>query len=137
MFVSAGPVGPDAFEDMIVGGVISENQLDQHIVPNLVQYLNLKVLEDPDSTTSQFVLTMVDGKCSSEIDGCEDVINGEGDCAPWDGLDTTPVLTTTEVLCNPIVASGLVLDQDMDLDGINDAMSMGVRISGIHITIDN
>ena len=50
---------------------------------------------------------------------------------------TNPPITPTELRCHLMFYDGLQPDVDIDGDLEPDVLSLGYRISGIHINIDN
>jgi hypothetical protein len=122
--------------DVMIGGGISKQTLDNDLIPALVDWLNEATVADPDGGIGEFVTGSLDSNCSNAVEGCESVVNGEGECAPWDGNSET-VLTETEMKCSSLFATALKPDVDIDGDGVNDLLSLGVKVSAISVTIDN
>lgn len=85
----------------------------------------------------EFVLMLLDNECSQGMSGCQDVVNGEGDCVAWDGDPETPPLSLDELLCNAFFMSQLSPDVDWDGDGEPELLSAGLKTSVVPITIDN
>lgn len=123
--------------EMMLGGGADQQAIDDNLMPMLLIYMNQAVLREPDSTLGNFVTTFVDGACHSELPGCDQVVNGEGDCSPWSGDPQEPPLTLTELRCNSIIQEYLEKDVDSDGDGVNDLISFGVRMEAVKVYIDN
>ena len=135
--VSTAPVTDTEWQEMMVGGGLTWDTIENTLIPNFVVFLNARTTEDPTSSLGDFVLNFVDANCRDDLPGCENVINGQGDCAPWDNQPTTPVVTATELRCNIVFVNALQPDVDLDGDGVNDVLSVGFQMSAIHITINN
>jgi len=135
--VSTGAVTDYEWEEMMLGGGLSQQTMDENVLPTMLIYLNQRAIYEPESSAANFAHTFVDGKCSSEIPGCEDVVNGEGDCSVWDGDITEPPLTFTEIKCNSVIQNMLTPDIDSNGDGEYDLLSVGFRIRAIRVTIMN
>jgi hypothetical protein len=68
-----------------------------------------------------------------DVPGCENVVAGQGDCAD---SQTPPIITATELLCNVLLHSALSPDVDVDGDGEDDVLSVGLRVvSAVPATI--
>ena len=79
------------------------------------------------------MIDLLDGRCLNTIAGCEDVVNGEGEC---DNTANPPVISDTEIRCNMMMTGALEPDVDLDGDGENDVISVGLRIeSAVPVTV--
>ncbi len=130
-----GEVTETTWTDVQVGGGISKEAIDNELLPMLVDWLNDAVKEDPTGGVADFVFSSVDGKCSTDVEGCESVTPGSGDCAEWDENPANDVVTITELKCNPTLASVLQPDVDFDGDGVEDHLSLGLKLSAVKVTI--
>lgn len=130
------PMTETDWTDVMIGGGISKEALDNELIPALVDWLNAETVADPEGGVGEFVLGSLDANCSSSVEGCESVVNEEGECAAWDGVSETP-LSVTELRCSSVLATALKPDVDSDGDGENDLLSLGVMVSAISVTITN
>ena len=131
---SEGEVTETAWNDVQIGGGISKDEIDNKLLPALVDWLNEAIVEDPTGDLAGTVLEMLDGKCSSSVPGCEDVVPGEGDCAEWDPQNPQgDPISITEARCNSTLDT--VLQPDVHIDGGEDLLSLGVKVSAIGVTI--
>ncbi len=134
---STGPVTPDGFQDLMVGGGIDRATIDNQLIPYIALFLNEEILDDPTGQWAWVFLSTVDASCDNTLDGCEDVVAGAGDCSPWDNDPMNPPITPTELRCHILFADGLKPDIDLDNDGVADVLSFGYKLSGMHINIVN
>ncbi len=135
--VSTDRVTETEWTEMMIGGGLSQESVDDFLLPALLVYLNKMTIEDPNSNIADFVEVFLDGRCSPGLPGCEDVVNREGDCARWTGDPDDPPLTLTELKCNLIVRSVTKPDWDSTGDGTPDLLSFGIMVQAIPITITN
>lgn len=133
------PMTPDSWTDVMIGGGLSKDTINNIVIPEVVKWLNEATLEDPEGGIGEFVINSLDGDCSPVPEGCEDVVPGEGECSYWDPATEPdgPVITETEIRCSNLFATALRPDVDSDGDGVRDLVSLGVMVSAVSITIDN
>ncbi len=136
-FVSTGPLTEYGWEEVMIGGGLNRQTIDNNILPTMLVTLNRRALANPTSTLGNFVFTMMDAKCNTDIPGCEHVVNGEGECSPWSGDPNDPPLTITELKCNTFLQELLKPDIDSNGDGEKDLLSMGFKVKAIRISILN
>ena len=136
--LSEGTVDADGWEDVMIGGGISQDTMVSDLLPTITDWLNGDIRDDPDGSVWEFVRDSIDCACDNTIEGCEQVVNQEGECVCWTPPDdpADPV-SVTELLCNPLLATALRPDVDIDDDQIPDLLSLGIRVSAISITIAN
>ncbi len=133
---SEGQVTETAWNDVQVGGGIAKEAIDNDLLPALVDWLNSAIVEDPTGSLASAVLDMLDGQCSTSVEGCESVVNGEGECDTWDPQDPQgDPISLTEARCNSTLATVLKPDVDSDGDGTPDLLSLGIKISATGVTI--
>ena len=135
--ISDSAVDQNGWIDMMIGGGLTRDTIDNHLIPTLVDALNAEVIAYPTGAAADFVLTSLDAACDPIVEGCDTVVNGQGDCTAWTGEATDPPLTDTEIKCNLMLASALTPDVDTNNDGENDLVSMGIRVQAISVTVDN
>jgi len=135
--VSTDQVTSSVWREMNIGGGLTQESIDNFLLPGLLIYLNLVTIDNPESPTGNFVLNFVDARCSKSYSGCEDVVNEEGDCSKWTEDPDDPPLTMTELKCNMLIRNITELDWDSTGDGEPDLLSFGMRIRAISVTITN
>ncbi len=133
------PMTEDDWTDVMIGGGVSQDTINNTIIPEVVTWLNEATIEDPEGGVGDFVINSLDGDCSPTPEGCEGVVAGEGECAIWDPVADPdgPVITETEIKCSNLFATALKPDVDSTGDGVKDMLSLGVMVSAVSITIDN
>ncbi len=136
-FVSTGEITEDGWEEMMIGGGLSRQTIDDQLLSALVVYLNRKTLENPNSTHGFFVRHMLDAKCNPDLPECDHVVNGEGECTTWSEDPDEPPLTFTELKCNSFIYDLLEPDIDSNGDGEKDLLSVGFRVKAIKVKILN
>lgn len=130
-----GPVTETAWTNVMVGGGVTEADVDQVILPALLVYFNGVMAADPFGATATTLMSMFDGNCVDLGGACAGVVAGVGDCADNQPTDVDP-LTITELRCNALLSSALSPDVDSDADGVNDLLSVGFRIQAVSATIN-
>lgn len=135
--VSRGPITASLMQSMHIGGGITTYTINTHLLPFLAVTLNDEIRDDPSGSFPQLLLGYVDGSCSNLVTGCGDVVNGQGECTQWDGSAATPPISATELRCSLFISTALKPDVDLDGDGVNDVLSIGMKFNAMHITIDN
>ncbi len=135
--VSTDQVTDSEWAEMMLGGGLTQERIDNFLLPALLIYLNTKTIQNPESPTGTFVQNFIDGRCSNAYPGCEGVVNGEGDCAKWTNDPDDPPLTLTELKCNLLIRTLTELDWDSTGDGTPDLLSVGMMVRAIPITITN
>lgn len=135
--VSDASMTVNGFSELMVGGGLTQDTLNNHLIPGIVDALNDEVIARPTGAAADYVLTSIDAGCDTTPEGCASVVNGQGECAAWTGDPNDPPLTATEIRCNLVLSSALTPDVDADHDGINELVSLGIKISGIPVTVDN
>jgi hypothetical protein len=134
---STGPVTPQGFQDLMVGGGIDQATIDNQLIPYVALFLNEEIIGDPTGQWAWVFLSTVDASCDHTLYGCENVVAGTGECSPWDNDPTNPPITPTELRCHALFSDGLKPDIDLDNDGVADVLSLGYKLSGMHINIVN
>lgn len=115
-----GTVQESGWTDVMIGGAISKQNIDA-LFEQLLPWLNDQITTDPQGSIATTALDLLDkdGSCATSVDGCDPLPSG---CVE-DG-----VITTDELSCNPLLASALKPDVDLDGDGVDDAISLGLRV---------
>lgn len=132
-----GSVTQDGMQDVIVAGGWTKDTIDYELAPEVAHYLSIRYLAgELSSSMVELIDSQVDGHCTTVNRGCEEIVNGEGECARWDGDPNTPVVSSTEVRCS-VLAAYLQPTVDLDGDGQADVLPVGMRISAVPVTIDN
>jgi len=134
---AVGPVNPNGFQDLMVGGGIDRNTVNNQILPYMTLYMNEKIITDPGSGWVALMLSTIDGACDNTLEGCESVTAGSGECTIWDNDPTNPPITPTELRCYPVFHDAIKPDIDLDNDGEADVLALGYKLSGMPITITN
>lgn len=132
IYFGSSTVSETGWTDVMIGGGLSSDEIQHNLIPFLTLYISDRMTLD--ATTAEALATTFDGNCVvSEIPGCEAVVPGEGEC---DSSLDPPVITETEVRCNPQLNAALAPDIDYDGDGEDDLLSLGFRITGaVPVTI--
>ncbi len=134
---AAGPVTPEGFQDLMVGGGIDRDTINNQLIPYVALFMNEEIINEPSSQWAWIFLSTVDTACDNSLEGCEDTVPGAGECAPWDNDPMNPPITPTELRCHVMFFDGLKPDIDLDNDGEADVLSLGYMISGMKINIIN
>lgn len=116
---------PTAWNNVMLGGGLSRTEIENNLVPALAVFIQSIVNQGGSSADT--VIDLFDGNCVvlDDIPACHNVIAGEGQC---DNTADPPVITNTELLCNALLYSALAPDVDIDGDGENDLLSVGLRV---------
>ena len=96
--------------------------------------MNRVIEGDPWGDTAQQLLGFFDAQCSEDVEGCEGVEPGQGECEN-NHPDNGPWITTTEVRCNLLFDGVMQPDVDSNGDGENDLISLGIRVDAVRATI--
>lgn len=128
-----GTTTADGWTEVTLGGGVLPEDVDTVLYPALLVWMNAVIAADPTEEMAAGMISLLDGRCNPGVEGCENVVNGEGEC---DGTANPPVLTDTELRCNTTMYNALSPDVDLDGDGIPDVISVGLRIvSAVPVTI--
>ncbi|MFH2005069.1 MAG: hypothetical protein ABI333_00650 [bacterium] len=128
-----GETTETGWTSVLLGGGVPAAEIDTVLYPALLGWMNKIIQEDPNGSLAQGVTDLLDGTCDSSIPGCENTVPGEGEC---DATADPPVITETEIRCSQIMLQALAPDVDLDNDGTNDAISVGMRIvAAVPVTI--
>lgn len=128
-----GATTADGWTAVMLGGGVPAEQIDTVLFPALLVWMNQVIQDDPTGAMAEGMIELLDGTCNATIAGCENVIPGEGEC---DNTASPPVITDTEIRCNMMMTSALSPDIDLDGDGENDVISVGLRIeAAVPVTI--
>lgn len=132
------PVTPNSWSNVTIAGGLSEDTMENIFIPKFAEFLNKEALDDPEGKMGYFATEFMDGNCSTTPEGCEEVVNGEGECTVWDPVNEPegPVITETEVRCSNLIATAVKPDLDSNGDGIKDLWTIGFVASAFPITID-
>lgn len=132
VYFGTSTVTEAGWSDVMVGGGLSEDEIQHKLIPFLTTYIEDVMTRD--ATAAETIADLFDGNCVvSEIPGCESVVQGQGEC---DNTLDPPVITETELRCNALLNSALAPDVDSDGDGEFDLLSLGFRIiSAVPVTI--
>jgi len=123
-----GQVTAAGWTNVMVGGGITPEEMDQNLFPFAVQFLNAEASSDPSGTIATTVVPLFDANCDTNV--CPDATPGSGECAD-DG-----VLTVTEIKCNSMIHTALGPDVDTDGDGEPDMLSIGLKVvSALPVTV--
>ena len=108
--------------------------------PGLETYLQIvdgEIEGNPTGEVAGILLGYFDGQCSTSVEGCEDVVNMQGDCVLNDPeVDPRPWITATEVRCNEMFQTVIQPDVDIDGDGERDLLSLGIRVGAVRAVIN-
>ncbi len=122
--------------DVMIGGGLSEEEIygSGGLIEFLADFINDLVAEG--GSTADTIADLFDGNCVvlDDVAGCETIVAGEGEC---DDLADPPVITATELKCNALLNSALAPDVDVDGDGEDDLLSLGLRVvSAVPVTLE-
>lgn len=135
--VSEGWIHDWQLERLIVGGGVEMDCVINDVIPAIVAFLNAAIRDDPEGDVRWVADVWLDGQCDNTIEGCQDVVNAEGECAVWGGpQDPNPPVTETELWCGQMHPA-FEPDIDVDGDGKGDLLSFAFMVSALPITIDN
>ncbi len=122
-----GQVGQSGWWDFDLGGGITSDNVQTHLLPALQTGLNAMVAADPNNPDVLIWADLLEGNCESTIAGCAGVVAGQGDCVEsW-----PPYFSLNEIRCNALVSSALAPDVDSNHDGVDDLLSVGWRVSTV------
>ncbi len=128
-----GMTTADGWTEVMLGGGVPAEEIDTVLFPALQLWMNELIQEDPTGSMAEGMIELLDGTCNATIPGCEDVVQGEGEC---DNTASPPVITDTEIRCNMMMVQALSPDVDLDGDGTPDVISVGLRIeSAVPVTV--
>ncbi len=130
-----GPVTLTQWTDVMVGGGVTETDIDQVIIPALHAYFSDVISADPTGSLATTLMDLFDGNCTDVGGVCTGVVNGTGDCSDNVATDPNPI-TLMELRCNALLNSALAPDVDSDNDGTDDLLSVGFRIQAVSATIN-
>ncbi len=135
-FYDTSAVTSDAMTDVMIGGGLSRDEIygPGGLIEFLASFIN-DLMADGGSTADT-IASLFDGGCTvlDDVPGCEAVVAGEGEC---DDTADPPVITVTELKCNALLHSALAPDVDIDGDGEDDLLSLGIRISSaVPVTLE-
>jgi len=130
-----GPVSQTVWTDVMVGGGVTEADVDQVVLPALHIYFSDVITADPLGTLAGTLMSLFDSNCVDVGGACTGVVNGVGDCAVNQPTDANPI-TLTELRCNALLHSALAPDVDSDNDGVNDLLSVGFLVQAVRATIN-
>lgn len=131
-FYGNSSVTPTAMTNVMIGGGLSRDEI--YGENGLIDFLGDWVIDmvDGGGETADLILGVFDNSClaQEDIPGCEDVAPDTGNCQE-DG-----VLHIDEIKCNVILSSALKPDVDIDGDGVDDLVSLGLRVaSAVPVTL--
>jgi len=129
-----GAITQAGWTDVVVGGGMTAGDVDQIVLPALVDYFNFVLAGDPAGGMAETVMVLFDGSCSDLGGACAGVVAGQGDCVENLPTDPNPI-TLTEVRCNAMFASARAPDVDSDGDGVDDLLSVGFQLQAVPATI--
>lgn len=125
---STSAVDAAGMTDVMIGGGLSQDEI--YGTGGLIEFLGdfLQGMIDEGGSTADTIVDIFDGGClaNPDIPGCADVVAGEGEC---DDTADPPVITITELKCNTLLSSVLKPDVDTDGDGVDDLLSLGLRVA--------
>lgn len=130
-----GAIGQTTWTDVMLGGGVTETDVDQVVLPALLTYYNDVIADDPTGANAVTLMDMFDGNCVDLGGSCTGVVAGAGDCVENLPTDVDP-LTITELRCNALLHSALSPDVDSDGDGEDDLLSVGFRLQAVSATIN-
>jgi len=124
-YYTISDVSPSGWNNVMVGGGLTREEIHQTILPMLTVLFQDMV--DQGGSTADTIAELFDGNCVvlDDVPGCENVVPGQGEC---DDTADPPIITVTELACNPLLSSALSPDVDIDWDGENDLLSVGLRV---------
>ena len=107
-------------------GTATDIEIYNNLIPFLATFIQDMVEEGGSSADT--IADLFDGNCVilADVPGCEDVEAGVGEC---DDETEPPVITVTELKCNALLNSALSPDVDIDGDGEDDLLSLGLRVT--------
>ena len=119
--------------EVMLGGGVPAEQIDTVLYPALLIWMNEVIQADPTDPMAEGMIELLDGRCNTTVEGCENVTPGTGEC---DDTAHPPVITDTELRCNTMMNGALSPDVDLDGDGTPEVISVGLRIeSAVPVTI--
>lgn len=121
--------------DLMVGGAMTPAQVDSVLVPAAAGFLNGEITADPNGSVAQAAHPVFDAQCSDAVEGCSAVVNGAGECTQDPTGDPGPWITETEIRCNSFWDVAIAPDLDLDDDGTNDALGIGMRLNAVRADI--
>jgi hypothetical protein len=129
-------VDANGMTNVMIGGGLSKDEI--YGPGGLIEFLAtfIQGMVDEGGSTADTIAQLFDGACTvfDDVPGCEDVVEGEGEC---DDTADPPVITATELKCNSLLHSALAPDVDINGDGENDLVSLGLRIaSAVPVTLE-
>ena len=143
-----------------MGGAITEDEINNELVPTIVDVVNTLITDeailDPmtmatvpctsdnttigDHTSTTCAALSMDGVCSAsngtDMGICVDSTASVVEFALADNFDTNGNGTLEALELDPILGLVLVPDLDLDGDGVNDAISIGVAFEAAEATIN-
>jgi hypothetical protein len=130
-----GPVSQTGWTNVIVAGGATPTDIDQIVLPAMLIYFNQVIGADPFGSLATTLMSLFDGACTDLGGACAGVVPGVGECADNQPTDPDP-LTITELRCSSLLQSALAPDVDIDNDGTNDLLSIGLRLQAVRATIN-
>lgn len=118
-------VSPSGWNNVMVGGGLTQEEIHESLLPLLAVIIQ-DMVNQGGSTADTFA-ELFDGNCvvMQDVPGCETVVAGQGEC---DDTQDPPIITVTELACNALLHSALAPDVDIDGDGEDDLLSVGLRV---------
>lgn len=132
-FYGSSEVLASGWRNVMVGGGLTQDEIRVNLIPMLAVVMQNMV--NQGGSTADTIADLFDGNCVvlDDVPGCESVVAGQGECAD---SQYPPIITATELLCNALLHSALSPDVDVDGDGQDDVLSVGLRVvSAVPATI--
>jgi hypothetical protein len=126
-------VDTDGMTNVMIGGGLSKDEI--YGTGGLIEFLGTFVqgLVEEGGSTAETILGLFDNNCAAlaDVPGCEAAAPDTGNCQE-DGI-----LHVDELKCNTLLHSALAPDVDIDGDGEDDLLSLGLRIvSAVPVTLE-
>ncbi len=121
-----GEVPSAGWHDVVVGGAVSQADVETILLPAVQRMLNYELTYNPDSGLASYVREYMDGSCFTGV--CPEIDPAtEPDCAA-DGF-----VTMLELRCDALVSS--VVDGNVEIEGER-MLAVGLKIvSAVPVTI--
>ena len=131
-FFGDSEVTANGMSNVMIGGGLSRDEI--YGPGGLIEFLGgfIQGMIDEGGSTADTILNLFDGNCVAmdDIPGCETIVAEEGTCLKDD------IIHVDELKCSALLSSALAPDVDIDGDGENDLVSLGLRIvSAVPVTL--
>lgn len=132
-----GNVNAQEWTDVMVGGGLTEEEIQDSLIPGMANGLNAFIWSDCQGgcgSASSTMMGLFDDGCDSTLPGCSAADTGTECQVNQAGVDPNPI-TATEIRCNSLLSGMITPDIDSDLDGIDDLLSVGWKVQAVPATL--